>query len=125
MSEKVDAKKAFAQGARPNTMTIFGSTIQQVINMSDGEIYRALEYLYPKTLRENTEAFENELARATEALDDFIEMRLLDAMNEDIEKAAEDAKDAFAKAMAEERVAATAFSKEQEDMLTEFAIDAR
>jgi len=101
MSEKVDAKKAFAQGARPNTMTIFGSTIQQVINMSDGEIYRALEYLYPKTLRENTEAFENELARATEALDDFIEMRLLDAMNEDIEKAAEDAKDAFAKAMAE------------------------
>merc|ERR1712038_2037775 len=98
----------------------FEFRIHQVFNMFDSEIYRALEYRYPKTLREKTEAFENELARATDALDDFIEMRLLDAMNEDIEKAAEDAKDAFAKAVAEERVATTAFSKEQEDMLTEF-----
>jgi len=92
--------------------------------MFDYLIERILELYYPKTLRENKEAFENELARATEALDAFIEMRLLDAMNDDIEKATEDAKDAFAKAMDEERMEVIAFRKKQEDMLTAFTIDA-
>jgi len=125
MSEQIDSKKAFAQEARPNTMTMYEINIQQVIDLVDGKIDRTVAYGYANALSRNMEAFENELARATEALDDFIKMRLLDAMNEDIEKATKDAKDAFAKAMAEERVAATAFSKEQENILTEFAIDAR
>jgi len=87
-------------------------------------IMKTLSYNYPKAITENIRAFEKELARATEALDDFIEIRLHDAMNEDIEKASKVAKDAFAKAMSEERVEVNAFSKEQTYILTEFTNDA-
>jgi len=109
MKEKIDEGKATASMAGSNGRMVIQSTKEQTTDMFDYLIERTLEIYYPKTLRENTEAFEDELARATEALDDFIEMRLLEAMNVDIEKAAEDAKEAFAKAMAEERMEATAF----------------